>query len=882
MRVAKVLKKFFKKSFASGTTLALALGSLALGSVASPSNAEESYSFSRCVQDKRSANVLIMMDESGSVYKSDPTNLRVAGAEVLISRLQRVADVYSTSVNVMLAGFGDNFVERSQSWVELKPGTTDGSTSLVNTAREWVKPNANQRETDTLSSLKGATAALAEKPSESCKLFVFFKDGVDFQSFNKSKPTVHPDYKDIQKLLDAGNNEEAEEESINEICRKGGLADALRVEDNIFTFGVALNTTQGQDQEVDAFRSLIQGGGCGDLPGKGKLIEIDDTSNLPSIFGSALDPDFIPTNHTGEFTVDMKAALTSVNILSSRIVSTFDDFTITLAPTCTDKEPIRISRGASVDKSVGSVKVVAKWVGADPATSETLNITLQNTDPTNRDCWVGLWKINPGTKTYSELYFDADLSAVAKFDSDRAVLVKGDDNIANQSFNLEIQRPSNKQVVPAASLDADLDFTITGYLRNASTKTLVPSSLDNLTITKATVSQLQTLKVENAQLGDYELVLTMDVSVKDFTENLSPISTQTAVKVGTPAAAPTISGVTVFGNIDGVSRTKGTVIFQGSKDDDFKISFAAKETRVEATQFPKNLEYQIFLPAGTADDILIPKGATVEVPVEIAVKLADGQDGVNAQGTVRGNLVFAANAQGVTQDAVEVEGEFSATQLASANIISQIFWTIFFMVIGLAIPVAALVLITILLSRFPDKNVSEAVTSAAFTVKYDNGVVTNAAELTQQAADLRNFFRIDVAADRKSATVGYDTFKVKVNPFSLKAISHAELISGSAVGANSTGDGKPYMSLNLGSEWVFHTDPNTVNVFAEASSGQGTLVLVVNFNGATAPELVADFLRTSADVLSKLPQKSAAGILGDDSSGFGNPNNGNNGGFVGI
>lgn len=880
MRVANLFKKVIEKYSAAATALALAVGSFALGSVASPSNAEESYSFSRCVQDKRSANVLIMMDESGSVYKSDPTNLRVAGAEVLISRLQRVADVYSTSVNVMLAGFGDNFVERL-SWVELKPGATDGSESLVNTAREWVQPNSNQRETDTLSSLAGATEALAEKPSDSCKLFVFFKDGVDFQSFNKSQPTVHPDYKDIQDLLDAGKNPEAEAESISEICRKGGLADALRVEDNIFTFGVALNTTKGQNQEVDSFRSLIEGGECGELPGKGKLIEIDDTSNLPSIFGSALDPDFIPTNHTGEFTVDMKAALTSVNILSSRIVSTFNDFEITLAPTCPDKEPVRISRGSNIEKMVGSVKVIAKWVGANPATSETLNITLQNTDPTAGTCWVGLWKINPGTKTYSELYFDADLSAVAKFESASAVLVKGNDGVASQSFSVEIQRPSNKQVVPAGDLDEDLDFKITGYLRDASTKTLVPSSIDSVTITKSSVGQPLTLKVENAELGDYELVLTMAVSVEDFTENLSPISTQTAVEVGTPAAAPTISGVTAFGEIDGISRTRGEVTFQGSKDDDFTISFAAKETRVVATQFPKDIEYQIFLPAGASDDILIPKGQTITVPVEIAVNLSDGQEGVNAQGSVRGKLIFAAKAKSVPQDAVEVEGEFSATQLASANPISQILWTIFFVVIGVAIPVAALVLITILLSRFPDQSVSGNVTSASFSVRYENGVVTNAAELTQQAADLRNFHFIDVAQDRKSATVGFDTFRVKVNPFSLKAISHAEL-SPNSVGANSIGDGKPYMSLNLGSEWIFHTDLNAVNIFDTASNGHGTLVLVVNFDGATAPELVADFLRTSADILSKLPQKSAAGILGDDSSGFGNPNNSNNGGFVGI
>jgi hypothetical protein len=221
-----------------------------------------------------------------------------------------------------------------------------------------------------------------------------------------------------------------------------------------------------------------------------------------------------------------------------------------------------------------------------------------------------------------------------------------------------------------------------------------------------------------------------------------------------------------------------------------------------------------------------------------------------------------------------------------------LFWTVFFMAIGIAVPLAILIWITVLLSRFPDSTVSGSVTAASFTVQYANGQVTNAAELTAQAADLRNFPFIAIAEDRKSATIGMDTFSVKVNPFSLKSVSHAELSGNGDIGANSTGDGKPYLSLNLGSEWVFFTGTSTVDVFADSASGMGTVVLVVNFNSLTAPELMADFLRSSAEILKKLPQKGAAGIFGDDSSGFDafggstntSTNNGNSGndGFVGI
>jgi hypothetical protein len=153
---------------------------------------------------------------------------------------------------------------------------------------------------------------------------------------------------------------------------------------------------------------------------------------------------------------------------------------------------------------------------------------------------------------------------------------------------------------------------------------------------------------------------------------------------------------------------------------------------------------------------------------------------------------------------------------------------------------------------------------------------------------------VDVAQDRKSATVGFNTFKVKVNPFGMKSVSHAELENSSAVGANSTGDGKPYMSINLVSEWIFIADTGAMDLFADAASGSGTVVLVVSlaYGAPTGPELMADFLRNSSKILGDLPKQSTAGILGDDSSGFdfgngsqkssGNNGNTGNDGFVGI
>ena len=94
--------------------------------------------FSACVQAYGSGSVLLLMDESGTVYgrlnatgadaePSDPNNQRLAASKIMLEKLQRVSDVYKVPVNVMLAGFGDNFVPRTPGWVTIQPG---GSANL--------------------------------------------------------------------------------------------------------------------------------------------------------------------------------------------------------------------------------------------------------------------------------------------------------------------------------------------------------------------------------------------------------------------------------------------------------------------------------------------------------------------------------------------------------------------------------------------------------------------------------------------------------------------------------------------------------------------------------------------------------------------------------
>jgi len=92
------------RRFFQGKVAALLVGSFTFSVLAFPSSepvtAAPQYDFEACVESTRSASVLLMMDESGSVYghngeePTDPDNLRITGAEVLFNSLQNAHEKF--------------------------------------------------------------------------------------------------------------------------------------------------------------------------------------------------------------------------------------------------------------------------------------------------------------------------------------------------------------------------------------------------------------------------------------------------------------------------------------------------------------------------------------------------------------------------------------------------------------------------------------------------------------------------------------------------------------------------------------------------------------------------------------------------------------------
>lgn len=124
---------------------------------------------------KNLLNVLYLIDESGSLAWNDPDNLRVQG---LVKSLEQFKDISLTkpyfTINRSLTTFGDKFTVR-KNWEKLSPGVLQEDIEWINT----TVPNLIQgQSTDWNLGLKGVLKEFTKVQSKnSCNVLVWFTDG---------------------------------------------------------------------------------------------------------------------------------------------------------------------------------------------------------------------------------------------------------------------------------------------------------------------------------------------------------------------------------------------------------------------------------------------------------------------------------------------------------------------------------------------------------------------------------------------------------------------------------------------------------------------------------------------------------------------------------
>ncbi len=156
---------------------------------AQPQDSQESAvaDFGGCLASQREGDLLLMIDESGSLQQSDPDAARVEAANYLLGQLESFGSSAGVALDVAVAGFSSDFTMHAP-WTRLDSGTLPELQDEVDAFRS----RTSGLDTDYWLALDGARGALAEHATggpATCQAIAWFSDGkLDFTARDGEKP----------------------------------------------------------------------------------------------------------------------------------------------------------------------------------------------------------------------------------------------------------------------------------------------------------------------------------------------------------------------------------------------------------------------------------------------------------------------------------------------------------------------------------------------------------------------------------------------------------------------------------------------------------------------------------------------------------------------
>lgn len=232
-----------------------------------------------CAPDENaSVRVLLLIDQSGSLARTDPNDQRITGARAVVRSYASLAERVD-QVEIQVAGFGEDY--RPGEWQVLNQDSLDIALERVDT----VGSVEDQFHTDYVYALAGAAGAF-EGSTATCQILFWFTDGQhDLDEDLLPAGGLQRMY--FPEPVTPDNVGEAEALMPSLICDAGGYAHVLG------DVGVSAQIMLlGEESGVDeASRRVLRGMGgdpslgCG--PGNGAFQSVDDASRLPFIMACA-------------------------------------------------------------------------------------------------------------------------------------------------------------------------------------------------------------------------------------------------------------------------------------------------------------------------------------------------------------------------------------------------------------------------------------------------------------------------------------------------------------------------------------------------------------------------------------------------------------------
>ena len=180
--------------------------------------------FGACLYGKKTADVVLLLDESGSLQGSDPDGARVTAAKYLVKQWSALSLETGVKIAIQTMGFSGGVQDASGRWLDAGRDLPQLKNDL-----DGFRTRDTGQQTDYWMALDGARKALtqrAAKGGSSCQAVLWFSDGkLDaFATYpNADGKNIVKPYLD-KKTDDATANAAA----AKDLCRKGGLADQVR------------------------------------------------------------------------------------------------------------------------------------------------------------------------------------------------------------------------------------------------------------------------------------------------------------------------------------------------------------------------------------------------------------------------------------------------------------------------------------------------------------------------------------------------------------------------------------------------------------------------------------------------------------------------------
>jgi hypothetical protein len=393
-----------RRSLPALLALLLSLGIVSVAT-AQDVEAESRSAFERlatCARDSGRLNVMLLMDESGSLPRTDPEAQRVAAAQSAIRSLARLGEDPDIVVELALAGFAVDFGLRG-SWTVVDNSTVDSLLRDVETYRD----RDNGLDTDFAEAFLGASEELSRRAADvggsDCRLLLLFTDG-DYDVEERTtearrRQGLEKSYAPGLRLDVPGNAERVEDLGRELLCDGDGLVDRLR-EENVVLVTIAL-----EEEISDDDRRFLQamslgesdGASCGELRGQGigAYLPATDLAELLAGFGraaneisggtSGLDERELPVCPEercaeGSREFELSAAYEQFHLLAN---TGAPDVVVELASPETD-EVLVLESGDNGRVELGSVDLDIVWLSP-------LDVAVDGTLPADEDGWQGTW-----------------------------------------------------------------------------------------------------------------------------------------------------------------------------------------------------------------------------------------------------------------------------------------------------------------------------------------------------------------------------------------------------------------------------------------------------------------------------------------------------------